>query len=246
MDIALIGYGKMGKEIEKIALQRGHKISHRFTNRLASDVFKLRKGETDLVIEFSSPESAFKNVAHCLQHQIPTVCGTTGWYAHLKEAKDICIARESAFFYASNFSIGVNIFFEVSKFLAKLMKNQVNYQPNIHETHHIEKKDAPSGTAITLAEKIIQEMPQLQQWLDVAQVSDEITTQNPNNTILPIHSERLPNVTGTHTLTFSSEIDTIDFTHTAHNRIGFALGAVLAGEFLQGKKGIFTMEDLLK
>lgn len=238
MDIALIGYGKMGKEIEKIALQRGHQISHRFTNRLANDVFRLRKGETDLVIEFTSPESAFKNVRHCVQHQIPTVCGTTGWYAHLKEIKDICTVQQSAFFYASNFSVGVHVFFEVSKLLANLIKNQKNYTPHIHEIHHLEKKDAPSGTAITLAEKILAEMPQLSTW-----IHSEKNDLNPSK--LTISAERLPEVTGTHTLSFSSEIDTLQITHTAHNRAGFALGAVLAGEFVQNKQGVFTMEDLL-
>jgi 4-hydroxy-tetrahydrodipicolinate reductase len=237
MNIALIGYGKMGKEIEKIALERGHKISHRFTNRLSNDVFKLRKGETDLAIEFTSPESAFENVRHCVEHQIPTICGTTGWYAHLKEIKDICTAQKSAFFYASNFSVGVNIFFEISKILANLMKNQSNYKTTIHEIHHTEKKDSPSGTAITLAEQVLAQMPQLTKWVNEIQ---------PLTTELAITSERLPNVTGTHTLSFISEIDSIDFTHTAHNRKGFALGAVLAGEFLQGKSGILTMEDLLK
>ncbi len=218
MRITLIGYGKMGKAIEKIALERGHTIVHKIDQNNQHLLAELSPENTDVAIEFTNPESAPLHIRQCFAQKVPIVCGSTGWLAHKTELESLCEAQKGAFFYASNFSIGVNLFFQLNTYLASLMQNQLAYQPRITEIHHTEKKDAPSGTALTLAEG--------------RQV--EIT------------SIREPNVPGTHSVFYTSAIDEIEIKHTAYSREGFATGAVLAAEWLQGRQGVFGMGDMLQ
>jgi 4-hydroxy-tetrahydrodipicolinate reductase len=235
MKITLIGYGKMGKTIEQIATQRGHQISHIIDVSNAQDLQNIKKGDTDVVIEFTQPESAFENVKYCVENQIPIVCGTTGWLEKRPVIEQICQEKKSAFFYASNYSIGVNIFFKINQILAKMMNPYSQYEVSIEEIHHTEKKDAPSGTAITLAEGIMENLERKKGWKLAEGTLDQIM----------ITALREPNVAGTHTVIYQSEIDTIEIKHTAHSRQGFALGAVLAAEWLKDKQGIFGMNNLL-
>ena len=236
MRIALIGYGKMGKTIEQIALQRGHTISYIIDQENSQELARLSPDNTDVAIEFTNPERAFTHIRACLLQQVPVVCGTTGWLAQKSEAESICTAQQGAFFYASNFSVGVNIFFRLNEYLATLMQQQTTYQVTMEEIHHTEKKDAPSGTAITLAEGIMQNLQGFQKWVNAP-------TQNSQE--LPIISTREPDVPGTHSILYASEIDEIEIKHTAHSRQGFATGAVLAAEWLKDKKGVFGMADML-
>lgn len=235
MNIALIGYGKMGKTIEQIAMQRGHnvvlKISSSNLDELTADNLK----KADAVIEMTQPEAAKANVMLCLKAGVPVTSGTTGWNLEIPEANKAAEDYDTAFLYASNYSVGVNIFFEVNKLLAKLMSSQPEYDVRMKEIHHTQKKDSPSGTAITLANQVLDELPHKDKW------SEEETGSN----ILHIEALREEGVPGTHTITYTSAIDDIEITHTAHNRNGFALGAVLAAEFIAGKKGVFTMKDVL-
>ncbi len=235
MNIALIGYGKMGKTIEQVALQRGHnvvlKISSSNLDELTADNLK----KADAVIEMTQPEAAKANVMLCLKAGVPVTSGTTGWNLEIPEANKAAEDYDTAFLYASNYSVGVNIFFEVNKILAKLMSSQPEYDVKMKEIHHTQKKDSPSGTAITLANQILDELPRKDKW------SEEET----GNNTLHIEALREEGVPGTHTITYTSAIDDIEITHTAHNRNGFALGAVLAAEFIAGKKGVFTMKDVL-
>jgi 4-hydroxy-tetrahydrodipicolinate reductase len=248
MKIALLGYGKMGKEIEKIALQKGHSISFRITKENKEELQKLTSENTDIVIEFTSPESAFENVKFCLEKGVSVVCGSTGWNEQKKEIEKLVATKNKknqnlAFFWASNFSVGLNIFLEINKYAAKLMQNYSSYDVEITEIHHKEKKDAPSGTAITLAETILENYNSKQEW----QLVENNTAENSiNPTTIPIFAEREEDVKGTHTTTYSSSVDDILLTHKAHSREGFAKGAVLAAEFLKDKKGVFGMTDLLK
>lgn len=235
MRITLIGYGKMGKTIEKIALERGHQIAQIIDVNNGKDLFSIQNTATDVAIEFTQPESAFENVKYCAENQIPIVCGTTGWLEKRPLIEQICQEKGSAFFYASNYSIGVNIFFKINQLLAKMMNHYPQYEISIEEIHHTEKKDAPSGTAINLAEGIIGEIPRKIGWKLEENVANQIN----------ISALRQPNVAGTHTIFYQSEIDTIEIKHTAHSRQGFALGAVLAAEWLKDKKGVFGMNDLL-
>ncbi|MBL0333917.1 MAG: 4-hydroxy-tetrahydrodipicolinate reductase [Chitinophagaceae bacterium] len=236
MRIALIGYGKMGKAIEEIALQKGHTISiridqpnlHEFTAEFLKD--------TDVAIEFTGPHSAFENISKCIELGIPVVSGSTGWTEKLDEIKQLNAAKNSGLIWSSNFSVGVNVFFEVNKKLAVLMAPHHEYEVIVEETHHTQKKDAPSGTAITLAEQVMESVKRKKQWVN--EISD-----NPED--LEIISQRVDPAPGTHQIRYSSVIDTIEITHTAHNRKGFASGAVLAAEFLAGKKGFYTMKDVL-
>lgn len=230
MKIALLGYGKMGKTIEQIAVARGHEI-----------VLKIDNAETpyditiaDVAIEFSTPNSAFANISNSLTHKVPVVAGTTGWLSQYNEAVALCKAQQTAFLYASNFSIGVNVFFALNKTLAKLMSGLKEYEVAIEEIHHTQKLDAPSGTAITLAEGIIAETDKTGWHLDTAAENE-----------IPIVAKRIDNTPGTHIITYSSEVDTIEIKHTAHNRNGFALGAVMAAEWIVGKQGVFEMSDVL-
>ncbi|MGN6495058.1 MAG: 4-hydroxy-tetrahydrodipicolinate reductase [Agriterribacter sp.] len=236
MKIALIGYGKMGHAIEEIALQRGHKIELAVSidNLEDNTVENIRKA--DVAIEFTGPESAFENINKCFKADTPVVCGSTGWLDRYDEAVWNCNEENGALLYASNFSIGVNIFFEVNKRLAQLMASQKEYDVTIEEIHHTQKKDAPSGTAITLADQILEVNPFKKQWVNKA---------SNNKGDLFILSKREDPAPGTHIISYRSDIDDIEIKHTAHNRSGFALGAVLAAEFIYGRKGIFNMSDVL-
>ena len=230
MNIALLGYGKMGKEIEKIALKRKHSILLKTTS---SDTnFNLKN--IDVAIDFSIPEAAVSNISRCLEQNVPVISGTTGWLDNYSNIKRLCEKENGAFIYASNFSLGVNLFFELNKQLAKMMQQFEDYDVSIEEIHHTQKLDAPSGTAISLANDIIGNSNYTNWKLDKKE--DEI---------IPITAKRIEKVPGTHTIDYSSEIDSIEIKHTAHNRKGFALGAVVAAEWIIGKKGIFTMQDVL-
>lgn len=230
MKIALLGYGRMGKEIEKIAITRGHKIVLKKNNDESIDITT-----ADVAIDFSIPSSAFQNISNCLENNIPVVSGTTGWLEKYDEAVNICESRKGAFIYASNFSVGVNIFFELNKQLAKMMNNLKDYDISMEEIHHTKKLDAPSGTAITLAEGIIDNTSK-QNW----ELDEKTSEEN-----IPIKAIRTPDVPGTHSIFYSSEVDSIEIKHTANNRKGFALGAIIAAEWLIGKNGVFTMKDVL-
>lgn len=231
MKIALLGYGKMGKEIEEIAKQRGHTIVIKADIDSEYDV-----READVAIDFSVPSSAFSNISNCLSNRVPVISGTTGWLDDYDKAVTLCKENNGAFIYASNFSLGVNIFFELNKTLAKLMHQLNQYKVSIEEIHHTQKLDAPSGTAITLANGII-ENSEYKNW--------NLVEENSENMELPITAQRIEKVPGTHTISYESEVDRIDIKHTAHNRKGFALGAVIAAEWLIGKTGVFTMNDVL-
>lgn len=237
MNIALVGYGKMGHFIERIATERGHNIVLKITSANVGDLNAQNLASADVVIEFTTPEVAQENVSFCLNAGVSVVCGTTGWNERLPIAENIAAKAEVGFLHASNFSVGVNIFFEVNKLLARLMAGQANYRPSMEEVHHLQKKDKPSGTAITLAEPIVAASDRLKSW----KLSDEEQTDDS----LSIAALREDGVPGTHRISWQSAVDTIDIIHTAHNRDGFALGAVLAAEFLQGKKGVFSMKDVL-
>jgi 4-hydroxy-tetrahydrodipicolinate reductase len=236
MKIALIGYGKMGHMIEEIALQREHEVVLRINIENTSDFTKENTGKADVAIEFTGPETAFENVKQCFSFGIPVVSGSTGWNDRLEEAREMCMEKNGTFLHTSNFSIGVNIFFEINKHLARLMSAHAEYAISMKETHHTQKKDAPSGTAVTLAEQIIAMYPGKSSW------TNEPSTK-PG--VIPIISERIDPAAGTHEVKYSSEVDDIQIIHTAHNRRGFALGAVLAAEFIQNKKGVFEMKDVL-
>lgn len=230
MKIALLGYGRMGKEIEQIALQRGHTIVVKNSGKETYDITT-----ADVAIDFSIPTSAVANISNCINHQIPVISGTTGWLDKYDDMVDLCNQKKGAFIYASNFSLGVNVFFELNKHLAKMMNNLQQYNVSIEEIHHTKKLDAPSGTAITLAEGII-DNSDIKNW----ELDEKTSEEN-----IIIEAIRTPDVPGTHTVSYLSEIDTIDIKHTAHNRKGFALGAVIAAEWLQNKTGVFNMKDVL-
>ncbi|TAJ11888.1 4-hydroxy-tetrahydrodipicolinate reductase [Marinilabiliaceae bacterium JC017] len=237
MKIALIGYGKMGKEIEKIALERGHEIVSKIDisspDSFEDDTFK----SADVAIEFTVPEAAYSNYLNCFTHHIPVVSGTTGWLDKLDDIKQRCENNGQTFFYASNFSLGVNIFFELNQHLARIMNQMPDYDVSMEEVHHTQKLDAPSGTAITLAEGIIDNMERKTSWVkEIAQSQAE----------LPIHSIREGMVPGIHTIKYDSPADEIIIHHSAKSRQGFALGAVLAAEFSHTRKGFLGMKDLLK
>ena len=230
MKIALLGYGRMGKEIEKIAVSRGHEIVIR---KDVNDVIDINLA--DVAIDFSVPFAAFDNITNCINNNVPVISGTTGWLDKYDEAVTLCKEKNSAFIYASNYSLGVNIFFELNKQLAKMMSSLEDYNISMEEIHHTKKLDAPSGTAITLAEGIIENTTKKDWKLD-----DKTSEEN-----IPIVAKRIPDVPGTHTVWYDSEVDSIEIKHTAHNRKGFALGAVVAAEWIIGKKGIFSMKDVL-
>ncbi len=236
MKIALIGYGKMGKAIEAIAIERGHTAPLKIdiTNIEAFTAANLQ--QCDVAIEFTSPHSAVENISKCLDAGIPVISGSTGWLAEWDTIKNKCEALNGSLIYASNFSVGVNIFFELNKKLAQLMQNQPSYHVSMEEIHHTQKKDAPSGTAITLAEQVMEFIPAKNKW-----VNDDTTVANE----LSIVSKRIDPAPGTHSIKYSSVIDDIEIIHTAHSRTGFATGAVLAAEFIKGKKGIFNMGNVL-
>ena len=230
MKIALLGYGKMGKTIERLTTERGHEIIFRITENVRD--YDLKKA--DVAIDFSVPDAAYQNITACFEQQVPVVSGTTGWLEKYDEAVKKCKDHNAAFIYASNFSLGVNLFFELNKKLAQMMKGFPEYDVAIEEIHHTQKLDAPSGTAITLAEQIIQNGNRKAWKLDKAE-ADEI----------PITAKRIENVPGTHQIIYDSAVDSIKIEHVAHSRDGFALGAIIAAEWLQNKKGIFSMKDVL-
>lgn len=230
MKIALFGYGKMGKMIEQIALGRNHTI----VAKIDIDTNKIDFSQMDVAIDFSQPSSAYENIKQCLDHNVPIICGTTGWLKDYDKAVALCKEKNGAFIYASNYSLGVNVFFELNAYLAKMMQNLNQYRVSMEEIHHTQKLDAPSGTAITLAEGIIKNM-RYQGWkLDAAEEGE-----------IPIMAKRIDDVPGTHAITYTSKVDEIEIKHTAHSREGFALGAVVAAEWIIGKKGVFTMKDVL-
>lgn len=231
MKIALLGYGKMGQTIEKIAIDRGHEI----VLKIDKDNGPYDISVADVAIDFSIPTSAVGNITNCLEHKVPIVSGTTGWLDQYENMVDLCKEKDGAFIYASNYSLGVNIFFELNNQLAKMMANLNQYDVQIEEIHHKQKLDEPSGTAITLAEGVIEHTKNTQ-W--------ELDKKTQENSI-PITAIRSPEVPGTHTITYDSSVDKIDIKHTAHNRQGFALGAVVAAEWIVGKKGVFSMKDVL-
>lgn len=239
MKIALLGYGRMGKAIEKIALQKGHEISYKTSGKI--DVKQLLI--VDIAIDFSVPEAAFQHIITCFQNNIPVVSGTTGWLNRYEEALKLCQENKATFLYASNFSLGVNLFFELNKKLAIMMRSFEKYQVEIEEIHHTKKLDAPSGTAISLAEQIIEETDKTGWKLLEANASEE---RNTNETKIPITAKRIEHVPGTHVVKYTSEIDDIELKHTAHSREGFAMGALIAAEWLHGKTGVFGMKDVLK
>lgn len=236
MNIALVGYGKMGKAIEEIAKSKGHTIGLVVNRNNAGELGAGKLSGIDVAIEFTGPESALQNIRSCLEAGVPVVCGSTGWTSGLEAMKSLAVEKQVGFIYASNFSVGVNIFFEVNRRLAALMASRSEYEVIIEETHHTQKKDAPSGTAITLAGQIMELHPVKNRWVN--ELSDL-----PSD--LEIISQRVDPAPGTHEVRYTSPIDTISIVHTAHNRVGFASGAVLAAEFLAGKKGVYTMRDVL-
>ena len=231
MKIALLGYGRMGQTIERFAVQRGHEIVLKVDENTESYDIKV----ADVAIDFSIPSVAFNNITNCLKNNVPVVSGTTGWLEKFEEAKDICKTNNGGFIYSSNYSLGVNIFFELNEYLAKMMANLKQYDITMEEIHHTKKLDEPSGTAITLAEGIIKHTDKQNWALNVTNKENEI----------PIVAKRIEDVPGTHSIAYTSEVDTIDIKHTAHSRDGFALGAVIASEWLVGKSGVFTMKDVL-
>ena len=236
MKIALIGYGKMGKAIEEVAVAKGHTILFKFDVFNQEMFTKENLQQCDVAIEFTNPHSAVDNLKKCFEAGVPVVCGSTGWLANWEAVKADCEAKNAAFVYSSNYSIGVNLFFELNTYLAKLMSKHSNYDVMLEEIHHTEKKDAPSGTAITLAEQILQNITNKKIWVN--DISD-------NKEELEIISKRIDPAPGTHTIKYHSPIDDIEITHTAHNRLGFAGGAVLAAAFILGKKGIYNMKEVL-
>lgn len=236
MKIALIGYGKMGKAIEEICHERNHDVVLRIDHYNLTDFTAENIRTADVAIEFTNPHAAFENIKFCMENSIPVVSGTTGWLNQLEEIKDLCREVNGTFLYASNFSIGVNLFFELNRQLAKLMYNHKEYSVSVKEIHHTQKLDAPSGTAITIAQQLMENYPSKTKWVNHP-------TDNPAE--LAIISERVDPAPGTHFVKYSSEIDDIEIIHTAHSRKGFATGAVLAAEFLLNKKGVYGMRDVL-
>jgi 4-hydroxy-tetrahydrodipicolinate reductase len=244
MNIALLGYGKMGRIIEKIAADRKHNIVLKidFYNQQDLNIENLKKA--DVAIEFSTPGSVLSNIKHCFEAGVPIVVGTTGWYEHLPELKKQCAEVNNTLLYASNFSVGVNIFFHINRILARLMNNYPYYDVQVEEIHHTQKLDSPSGTAITIAEGIINNLDAKKEWVNILSSEGNTPNDDVKNDQLLIESFRIENVPGTHTVIYDSEVDTIEFKHTAHSRNGFALGAVLAAEWLKDKKGFFSVEEM--
>ena len=245
MNIALLGYGKMGKIIEKIATDRKHNIVLKIDQDNQHELTAENLKKADAVIEFTTPASVLGNIQHCFEAGVPVVVGTTGWYEHLAQVKQNCTETGGTLLYASNFSVGVNIFFHINRKLAKLMNNYPYYDVQVEEIHHTQKLDSPSGTAITIAEGIIDGLDRKKDWVNVltAEGNDADDSSLKNEQVL-IESFRIDSVPGTHTVIYDSEVDTIEFKHTAHNRNGFALGAVLAAEWVHNKKGFFSVQEM--
>jgi len=236
MKIALVGYGKMGKAIEEIGLGKGHEFPLKINGENLQDFTNENLADIDVAIEFTTPDTAFSNLKKLFENKIPTVCGTTAWLDKKAEAENICKQNNTAFLYASNFSVGVNIFFEINKQLAQIMNDYPAYNPSLEEIHHTAKLDAPSGTAVTLAEGLLEKLNRKTNW------ANKETTEAET---LSIISKREDPAHGTHSISYDSPIDSIEIKHTAHSRKGFASGALLAAEFLADKQGIFAMKDVL-
>jgi 4-hydroxy-tetrahydrodipicolinate reductase len=244
MKIALLGYGKMGKIIEKIATDRKHEIVLKIDKDNLDELTAENLQQADVAIEFTTPSSVFNNISKCFEAGVPVVVGTTGWYDQLGDIKQQCETGDHSLLYATNFSIGVNIFFHINKVLAKLMNNYPYYEVQVEEIHHTQKLDSPSGTAITIAEGIIENMDAKSKWQNVLVADENNTDDNIKSNELLIESYRMDSVPGTHTVIYDSEVDSIEFKHTAHNRNGFALGAVLAAEWLKDNKGFHSVNDM--
>jgi len=247
MKIALIGYGKMGKAIEQIAMGKGHEVVLRISEENISEFTAENLSRADVGIEFSQPNAAFSNVMKCFEANLPVVCGTTGWNEKLEEAKKICLKRNQSFFQAPNFSIGVNLFFALSVELAKMAERFPQYEKiSITETHHIQKKDAPSGTAVSLANDILKNISRLKKWESIPPERPVTSAETNDHALLPVISLRKGEVAGLHEISYESEDDSIMLVHEAKGRNGFAKGALSAAEWLIGKKGVFGMKDLLQ
>ncbi|HMR17704.1 MAG TPA: 4-hydroxy-tetrahydrodipicolinate reductase [Sphingobacterium sp.] len=242
MNIVLLGYGKMGQLIEKFAIKRGHEVVLIIDEHNRSEITADDLSGADVAIDFSTPHAALENIDLCFEANLPIVVGTTGWYEHLSEIRATCLAEDRSFLYGSNFSIGVNIFFHVNRILAQAIAPYKQYDVQVEEIHHIHKLDAPSGTAITIAEGIIENNSSKTTWVNELIGGNEQVIPKPDE--LLIESLRIEEVPGTHTVLYSSEVDQIEFKHTAHNRDGFALGAVVAAEWLDGKKGFYQVTDI--
>ncbi|UZD22433.1 4-hydroxy-tetrahydrodipicolinate reductase [Algoriphagus halophytocola] len=238
MNILILGYGKMGQLIAQLSEERGHSIAAKINIDNRNELENLDPKDIDVAIEFSQPEAAVANIRWAIERGIPVVSGTTGWLDQKPSIEQLTLSKNGAFFYASNYSIGVNIFFKVNEFLSKLMNETKGYKASVEEIHHTAKKDAPSGTAITLAEGILKNNDELKDWHLTDKESD-------SDQSLPITSKRIDPAPGTHIIRYQSEIDDIEISHTAHSRQGFALGSILVAEWIQGKKGVLSMDDYL-
>ena len=242
MKIVLLGYGKMGQLIERFAMKRGHEVVLIVDESNRSSITSEDLEDADMAIDFSTPDAALENISLCFESDLPLVVGTTGWYEHLEEVKETCLDADQSLLYGSNFSIGVNIFFHINKMLANAMNPYKQYDVQVEEIHHIHKLDAPSGTAITIAEGILENSDDKKSWVNSVEGSGEEII--PKADELLIESLRIEEVPGTHTVLYSSEVDQIEFKHTAHSREGFALGAVIAAEWLFGKKGFYQVTEM--
>ena len=242
MKIALLGYGKMGQIIERFALERGHEVVLKITADNRGELTSSNLSKADVAIDFSAPDAAISNIYACFDANVPVVVGTTGWYGQLQQVKDDCLSRNNSLLYGSNFSIGVNLFFHINQVMARLMNDFPAYDVQVEEIHHTQKLDAPSGTAMTIAEGIIDNLERKQEWVNELEGTpyDEVLTPEQ----LLIASQRVDQVPGTHTVVYSSEVDDIELKHTAHSRAGFALGAVVAAEWLQHKQGFYNIADI--
>ncbi len=242
MNIALLGYGKMGKLIAQLAKERGHEIILAIDETNTDQLTKANLKHADVAIDFSTPHTVTGNINACFEAGVPVVVGTTGWYGQLQDIKNRCLAGNNSLLYASNFSIGVNVFFHINKVLARLMSRYPQYDVQVEEIHHTQKLDAPSGTAMTIAEGIIEGIGSKKEWVNARVGTDDDMEVKPDQ--LLIESHRINDVPGTHSVIYSSEVDDIEMKHTAHNRAGFALGAVLAAEWLQKRKGFYSVSDM--
>ncbi|WP_442588850.1 4-hydroxy-tetrahydrodipicolinate reductase [Pedobacter sp. AW31-3R] len=242
MNIALIGYGKMGQIIERFAMERGHEIVLKISADNLDELTTANLKKADVAIDFSAPDAAIKNIHACFDANVPLVVGTTGWYGQLQEIKNECISSNNSLLYGSNFSIGVNLFFHINEVLAKLMNNYPAYDVQVEEIHHTQKLDSPSGTAMTLAEGIIDQLDRKSEWVNEVEGIEPTEVLKKDQVL--ISSDRIENVPGTHTVVYSSEVDEIELKHTAHNRAGFALGAVVAAEWLEHRQGFYNIADI--
>ncbi|MEJ2881270.1 4-hydroxy-tetrahydrodipicolinate reductase [Pedobacter sp. GR22-6] len=242
MKIALLGYGKMGQIIERFALERGHEVVLKISIDNREDLTESNLRKADVAIDFSTPDAVISNIYTCFDANVPVVVGTTGWYGQLQEVKNECLSSNNSLLYGSNFSIGVNLFFHINKVMAKLMNDFPAYEVQVEEIHHTQKLDSPSGTAMTIAEDIIDNLGRKSEWVNElvgTPFEDTLTKEQ-----LLIESHRIESVPGTHTVVYSSEVDEIELKHTAHNRSGFALGAVVAAEWLHNKQGFYNIADI--